>query len=161
MTIDEGITIPYPSTVPKPTSTPANPVPDARSVPLIWLLIPLIVATMLVLGARSDDPLTGLIGLGIMFEHLWAPAVWLLAAGGVGSGVPLVSRMMPSLVPILRKRLSETLVDYNHRGGIPIPGRKQPWLFFRLRRLGAPHPRTEFGRRLQACQRRRRLPTPS
>ncbi|RPG20354.1 MAG: hypothetical protein CBB69_003055 [Phycisphaera sp. TMED9] len=54
---------------------------------MIWLLIPLIVATMLVLGARSDDPLTGLIGLGIMFEHLWAPAVWLLAAGGVGSGL--------------------------------------------------------------------------
>ncbi len=87
MTIDDGIAIPYPSPVPKPTSKPVNLVPDARSIPSIWLLIPLIVATMLVLGARSDDPLTGLMGLGIIFDQLWAPALWLLAAGGVGSGL--------------------------------------------------------------------------
>ncbi|MFB0986739.1 MAG: hypothetical protein QMB94_10600, partial [Phycisphaerales bacterium] len=54
---------------------------------MIWLFVPLIAATMLILGARSDDAATGLIAIGIVVEGIWAPALWLLAAAGVGTGL--------------------------------------------------------------------------
>jgi hypothetical protein len=73
--------------VPNPPPNAVLPVQDARSVPLIWLLVPLIAATMLVLGARSDDTATGLIAIGIVVKGIWAPGLWLLAAAGVGAGL--------------------------------------------------------------------------
>ena len=85
--IDDGIAIPYSSPVPNPPSKPVNPVPAARSLPMIWLLVPLVTATMLILGARSDDAATGLLAIGIVVEGIWAPGLWLLAAAGVGSGL--------------------------------------------------------------------------
>lgn len=57
---------------------------------MIWLFVPLIAATMLILGARSDDAATGLIAIGIVAEGIWAPALWLLAAAGVGAGLTRV-----------------------------------------------------------------------
>ncbi|MDA0296410.1 MAG: hypothetical protein O3A19_01715 [Planctomycetota bacterium] len=54
---------------------------------MIWLLVPLVTATMLILGARSDDAATGLLAIGIVVEGIWAPGLWLLAAAGVGSGL--------------------------------------------------------------------------
>lgn len=67
-------------------------------------------------------------------------------------GFPLLTKMVPSLLPLFRRTLTEKIVGMNIAGGIALPNQKRPLLHVRLYKLSGYHARTKFGRQLQAEQ---------
>ena len=67
------------------------------------------------------------------------------------NGMPLLTKMLPHFVPLLRKELCVRLKQKNVDGGIPLgPSPKRPLYHLRWVHTRRPKTRTEFGRRLQA-----------
>ena len=66
------------------------------------------------------------------------------------NGMPLLTKMLPHFVPMLRKELCVRLKQKNVDGGIKLGLPKRPLYYLRWVHTGRPKPKTEFGRRLQA-----------
>ena len=78
------------------------------------------------------------------------------------NGMPLLTKMVPHFVPMLRKELCVRLQQKNVDGGIKLGHPKLGALYYlRWVHVGRRKPQTEFGRRLQAETIRHPNPNPS
>jgi hypothetical protein len=82
--IDDLPAIPYPSSVPAPSSPTLDSTDDRRGPLGVLAGLAIVILTMLLLGIGDDRGLIGLVGVAVVVETGWPAALWMLAAAGLG-----------------------------------------------------------------------------
>ncbi len=90
--IDDLPAIPYPSSVPAPSSPTLDSTDDRRGPLGVLAGLAIVILTMLLLGIGDDRGLIGLVGVAVVVETGWPAALWMLAAAGLGHTIGRTGR---------------------------------------------------------------------